>query len=437
MQKKWKASRFNLFYAQKDHNVNIFNSATGLWAVFTQKVADRIGQGHINRLPQSSIALAVKIGVIVPAGRNELKCYRESYKDRIRDRRSASYVCFLTYRCNLQCPYCFQAKLDQASDMSLDTCSGIIKAIQKKTLADKTRFLSIMLFGGEPLLRKKQGLTLLRELREWSVYHRINFKGAMSSNGVLFSEGAVSEYAPYLDVVQITLDGPKDIHDGLRIGWSGQPTYDRIIRAVKRLIKNDLNVNLRIQIQSPQMSRLPDVIRELKQHDLYASPKVHISFGVLEKYQGCRGCNESLYYADSNSKDSHSLFKEFERYLSPGLPRVQILPCIMTGSCLCVDPSGGLYKCVTLVGSGIGKVGSLSKSDEFVFDGGMVKYYRRDPVQFSDCNKCKYLPLCGGGCPTQAQNEWGSYDHSSCGISQQILDSRIRYAFRQKKEAMI
>jgi uncharacterized protein len=99
-----------------------------------------------------------------------------------------------------------------------------------------------------------------------------------------------------------------------------------------------------------------------------------------------------------------------------------------------IDPFGDVYKCVNEVGLKDYKVGSISK-DGF-FSDITSTYYRwlcRDPLSFKECQNCKLLPICGGGCAAYAFRKYGTYDKGYCEhLDKNSINDQIMFYLKQK-----
>ena len=128
----------------------------------------------------------------------------------------------LINRCNRRCRYCFRW---QAAPGEL-TKEEVFKVIDE--LAEMgTR--AIIFSGGEPLLRDDIG-----DIINYSRNKKI-FTG-LSTNGDLV-ERRIGEIKN-LDVLKISLDGPRQIHDFLR----GDGSYDKVMEAVRAAKKIGMNI---------------------------------------------------------------------------------------------------------------------------------------------------------------------------------------------------
>jgi len=128
-------------------------------------------------------------------------------------RKSPFQVTFsLTNRCNFRCDYC-DIPLQHREEM---TTAEWIAAIDEFIAGGLGR---ASLIGGEPLLRKDAG-AIIRHLRARGIHV------AMNTNG-WFVRDRIEDVA-LLDVVCLTLDGPRELHDAQRHKGS----YDRVIEAL-------------------------------------------------------------------------------------------------------------------------------------------------------------------------------------------------------------
>jgi MoaA/NifB/PqqE/SkfB family radical SAM enzyme len=106
----------------------------------------------------------------------------------------------ITRRCNADCPFC----LWKGDGEELNTQQVIDLYIQ----AGGAGFLSVVVWGGEPLLREDLA-EVLCSARE------AGLKPTVITNGYDLPERA-GEIGPYLDTLFVSLDAPGEFHDSLR-----------------------------------------------------------------------------------------------------------------------------------------------------------------------------------------------------------------------------
>lgn len=105
-------------------------------------------------------------------------------KDRIHHNRGCSLI--ITQACNLHCSYCFE-KFKTGKKMTLETAKNCLQSEIKNVLNDaETEWLSVELFGGEPLLN----FPLIRDLVAWvrSLKCKCPIMFYTISNGTLLNE---------------------------------------------------------------------------------------------------------------------------------------------------------------------------------------------------------------------------------------------------------
>ena len=118
----------------------------------------------------------------------------------------------LTDKCNFRCDYC-QLPIMNREEMST---ADWHRAIDE--LAD-AGMMRVSLMGGEPLMRKDVG-ELIDHLKD----RRVNV--AMNTNGWFFPQKI--DLVAKLDLVCITLDGPKEVNDAQR----HEGAHDKVLTAI-------------------------------------------------------------------------------------------------------------------------------------------------------------------------------------------------------------
>ncbi len=131
----------------------------------------------------------------------------------------ASLKVAVTLDCNFECPYCFERCKRR---LSIDWSKLKHDVL---TAAGNEKFFHVSLFGGEPLLERENILKFMSLLNKEN--KRTFFTGSLVTNGYLLSKDFVAR-APWLRKVQITLDGPPEVHDKRRFLKGGKGTFWRI-----------------------------------------------------------------------------------------------------------------------------------------------------------------------------------------------------------------
>lgn len=172
--------------------------------------------------------------------------------------------------------------------------------------------------------------------------------------------------------IQVTIDGPKEIHDKRRCLKSGGGSYDRILSNLSN-IKEDtpLNVDIRINVDKRNEKNIPDLLEDLKSYGLHQQKNVSINFGHV--HHSGTSCPDISTQCMITPEFSNFLVKAYETATMLGF-RITNYPSLMLGSCGAVgsgsgviEPNGNIQNCWETVGMEEKKTGVLGK------DG--IKYY--------------------------------------------------------------
>lgn len=113
------------------------------------------------------------------------------------------YFLELTYRCNLNCPYCYVGEDRNKQELSTDEWRNIINQLPKYSLAT--------LVGGEPLIRLDFG-----EIFN-AVSERLSGKVTVVTNGILLNDDIVKLFDNNrLLLLSVSIDGYGQTHDNNR-----------------------------------------------------------------------------------------------------------------------------------------------------------------------------------------------------------------------------
>jgi uncharacterized protein len=143
----------------------------------------------------------------------------------------------VTERCNLRCKYCtysgnyYGQRTHSERDMSFETAKGAIK----KFLNKSTNKFCLSFYGGEPLLNFKLIESIISFIHEQSTREIIL---AMTTNGTLLTPEKCNYLAGNGFLLNISLDGPKHIHDRYRVYKNGTGTYDSVIQNLEFMKAN-------------------------------------------------------------------------------------------------------------------------------------------------------------------------------------------------------
>lgn len=170
----------------------------------------------------------------------------------------------LTNRCNNQCLYCslWNAPQDSKEELSTEQIFSVID--EMKELGTQR----ISFSGGEPLLRPDVGKII--------DYCKINnISSSMNSNGSLI-EKKIKDLKN-LDLLKLSLDGPKDIHETIR----GKNTFKSVIKSAEICKENNIRFTFATTLTRYNLDHIDFILKKAEEFDTI------VAFQPLKKlYRG-------------------------------------------------------------------------------------------------------------------------------------------------------
>ena len=173
--------------------------------------------------------------------------------------------------CNLKCGYCFylekEALFPEGSRYRMS--DEVLETYIRKT-AEYQSVLPELLYawqGGEPTL---MGLDFFRKAVELEKRYAGGRRivNTLQTNGILLDDEWCRFLAENKFLIGLSLDGPKDIHDRYRKDRGGEPTFDRVMRAMGLMKKHGVEFNILACVTRESAKRPLDVYRFFKEQDI-------------------------------------------------------------------------------------------------------------------------------------------------------------------------
>ncbi len=153
----------------------------------------------------------------------------------------------VTGRCNRDCFYCNSKT--PGRELSAKEALGVLDQLA----AAGTKLVQFT--GGEPLLRDDIG-QLIRHAKSKNLL--VN----LSSNGALVPE-KIKEIVG-VDVLNLSLEGPSNVHDGLK----GQGSYEEVMRALEVALRYGINVRLCMTLNGMNLGEADHVLGIAKKYSV-------------------------------------------------------------------------------------------------------------------------------------------------------------------------
>lgn len=342
--------------------------------------------------------------------------------------------------CDLKCKYCFYHDLatHQALSpkiMSVETLELTIKRASEyftNTPKDEPSYLSILFQGGEPTLAGldyfKQAIAFQKQY--FAHLPQVQISNAIQTNGCKLDDELVSFLVANDFFFGISLDGPKALHDAMRIHRNGSGSYDEVRAGITKLQKfgaqfnvlcvlTDLNaLNIKsvyehfkeLGFYNHQYIACLDPFERLGQHSnehLQEHSKEQPLFLSEQAYSQFLINIFDLWYQDLMEQGTYISIRHIENYLALLLNMI-INSCNMTGVCQIqnvVESSGKIYPCDFFAHDDY-ELGNLTDHDfEYLQTNSKARTFIEQSHQLpNDCQHCPYLSLCRNGCYRERLN---------------------------------
>lgn len=305
--------------------------------------------------------------------------------------------------------------------------SGILRWMNDVMSSRNISSARITFFGGEPLICYP---VIEAVLQEADVLKCESLDINMSTNGYLLIASRIEQlYALGLRRLQLTIDGPPEIHDRRRPLASGRPTFPTITQNLMACLNHGIDIDLLTVVDDGNSGHLGQLVEILAQliPDPRLRNRIQWSFTLVEPTEGCAGhCGQLLMGKERQlSKAVHAArvcaSDAGFRVLFPYSSNVCARQLDYTFG---IGPDGEIYPCFGVFGDQRYTIGNIVDHFEIVEQ--KSKEWARMDCFDQECVSCEVFPLCRG-CRCQhmaAQVGGGSFGRKYCEKTFLIEDIR-------------
>ncbi|MFC0529789.1 radical SAM protein [Phytohabitans kaempferiae] len=373
--------------------------------------AESFTAGRFDEIHPDLVRELTEIEALVSTGEDELGEVTRRRRESSTGARLRRLVFLPTSYCNMGCAYCGQEHT-KTPVVQRRVQQKIDRA--KAALADPdTTALHVAWFGGEPLL----GLRVMREISAVVVpeAQRLGkpYSADVVTNGSLLTHRVLRELYDECAIrwIEVTIDGPREVHDQRRAMRNGSATFDRIVDLIAEVVAAgshpELTFGIRTNVDNQNEDRIAELIVELARRGL-ASPRVILKPAPVHSWGNDVADRELKRWEYAKRELEWAALAQGLGMTFPAtLPlRPRAATCIATSrSSEVVDSAGRVYTCtehpLVPVDSVRGQVSSLDvlPADQHRPEGLFDSWYDEVEAGQWPCATCPFMPVCGGGCP--------------------------------------
>jgi uncharacterized protein len=448
-----KPSFYNMFIPLEDGSFALHNKLTGALFVVDEETKEIITNltEREAEIDEKTLQMLTENGVLLEDSEDEIAKIRYQYDEIRYNPQLVSFVIAPTALCNLSCCYCVQ-RADESmvekhphTTMTDSTVNSVLLFVKKMTETCNARELPVCFHGGEPLMAKPRVLHILQDLDQWCTERALDLRVSFFTNGTLFDELFIDELKEYtIHFVRITLDGPEDIHNQFRHFNNGEGTYQCIVENIGALLDAQMRVKIHININK-HYKRVPELFDDLKERGLtnvsvepfpvfdpfVTIPEIQKHYGVLDESFPSLESEYAVLFKEMVQAREHLYSAAFTRgFKPPTSPLGMWTPCDGPRAYhFVVGPAGEVYKCQGCILMKNLHVGRIRKDGYFEKYPLFYKWMSIDPTTIKECQSCRFLPSCGGGCV--AARHLGSLSYF-CEVSSFLGEDYIKMSLNRK-----
>lgn len=180
---------------------------------------------------------------------------------------SLHLVILPTEKCNFRCSYCYE---DFAVGRMSDETVAAVQAFLTRRAPSLSK-LFVEWFGGEPLLAPDVIRRVSQTILDCRATRPIRYDAGITTNGWYLDVSTAEKLVSYgITRAQVSLDGPRRMHDSTRTRLHGEGSYDRIhgnLRAL-RASTVPMKVLLRVHLTPENAESMRPFVDELKERYL-------------------------------------------------------------------------------------------------------------------------------------------------------------------------
>jgi uncharacterized protein len=372
--------------------------------------AEAVAAGALDRVPAAWLPVLRDAAVVVPADVDELTAVLDRNRRASADRSHVQLSLLPTAYCNMGCSYCGQqhTRGGLGGNHRQQVRDRVLRAIAAPT----TRSARIDWFGAEPMI----GYPVIRDLAPQFVAaaadHGVTYTSNLVTNGSLLTAEKLDELIRRcgLTHVEVTLDGPPEVHDSHRPLKNGRGSFWTIVDTLRQAVAEPdyqpVHFRFRTNVDVNNQDSIPRYI------DLMAGlgfGRPNVSFSIVPVHSWGNDVSDvELVRRDFAAVELGWLHQLHENGLAfallPRRPQTVLCPAT-TRSAEIISSTGNIFSCteyplVPAAERNLALVHLSRAGDEVGRPKGPFDDWNDDIAQGKSwCTTCVLMPTCGGSCP--------------------------------------
>jgi uncharacterized protein len=274
------------------------------------------------------------------------------------------------------------------------------------------------------------------------------YRASLQTNGYFLQDNLdfFTGHAHHIGQVQVTLDGPREMHDRRRVLSGGRPTFDRIAAGVDALLATGvpIRVNLRMNVDRENAGALAAMANVYVERGWtrdarcsFVAAPVDNRCGTVANPSSLLRWDELFALLQPLSTDGGlgpfelspfkiaGYFRHWVSAMRDG-EQARFIPKVIYCEAAALKlfafhPDGRIYPCPETVGVESLAIGTYAPS--FTIDRTRAKQWRAQTIlRRPQCSGCDISTFCGGGCVLTALMLNGSMAEPVCENAHEVME---------------
>ena len=391
-------SKYNYFFEREDKSYGCYNTLTNSLVVFDKKTKEKFDEMSNTKIKidDEFKRKLLKLGFLCDDDNDEQLLVNLSRYRRAFLQKAAYFRILTTTGCNARCSYCYEQGVITKT-MNLKTADLVANFILENSNVEK---LYIHWFGGEPLLNEKVIDHIMKKIHSKLEGSSTKIYVYFTSNGSLLDKIDMKKIKELWQPTwfQITVDDIGEKYNKIKNYYNKTNNYTLVIKNIKRLLENNIPVNIRINYEPKEIQHTKEIISNLNlefksyldEGSVTITPAAIFNTINTNEVKIRKGHNCQYMQLYNYSKENNYTIDNTP--ISLPFKGGQCFACHQ-GSFI-IDPYGDLYKCTLTIKDKNASVGNVKEGVK------LNKKYLSwiNPELPTKCTNCKFLPFCQGGC---------------------------------------
>lgn len=399
---KIKYSFFNVSKGYDDMEI-VYNTASDAVVALTKQESEDVKRySEDDSFVPHNIDLLEKLyglGLFVRKDDNEIdRVHLVRKRLMVQERGIKSFIICPTYECNARCFFCLaHDDLRNSYRMSIEIADDVLNYIYGQVCGEDD--VIFYWFGGEPLIAEDI-IDYIVENFNAHYKGQVKFSSVIQTNGSLLTDNLLLKAINlwHAKEIQISIDGYQEEHDK-RKNYKNITIhqYEQVLSNIERIIKNNLRCLVRLHLDNRNLGDYPKILDDLCRFKDNSNFKLYTT--TLHVPEHVTEYDSYVHFSQFNDFYNHifrELFsREFVKDISSIIPHRILNLCFASSTeSVLVGADGKLFKCEQEDHDDEHCVGDCKSG---VIQNEHLSVFMDVDVD-ARCVKCKFLPICQGGC---------------------------------------